>query len=160
MLQQKKDTGKLHYSNSGLLNGEMDAVLGMDAVSGDDMSPHHMPSSYSINGGEGITRDQGACSNMMTDTHKDTFTYGMNSNSRPYDTALYESLSYEDRLAFDQYDLQSVYGETRPNADMDIVESKLQEEYDMAIGEKEVRESLALEGNDMHSLEEMKEEVC
>ncbi len=74
----------------------------------------------------------------------------MNSNSRPYDTALYESLSYEERLAFDQYDLQSVYGETRPNADMDIVESKLQEEYDMAIGEKEVRESLALEGgNDM-----------
>ena len=161
LFQQKKDTGKLHYSNSGLLNGEMDAVLGMDAVSGDDMSPHHMPSSHSINGGEGITRDQGACSNMMTDTHKDTFTYGMNSNSRPYDTALYESLSYEDRLAFDQYDLQSVYGETRPNADMDIVESKLQEEYDMAIGEKEVRESLALEGgNDMHSLEEMKEEVC
>ena len=24
----------------------------------------------------------------MTDTHKDTFTYGMNSNSRPYDMAM------------------------------------------------------------------------
>ena len=42
--QQKIDTGSPHYSRSGLLHGEMDAVLGMNAVSGDNMSPHHMPS--------------------------------------------------------------------------------------------------------------------
>lgn len=69
----------------------------MNVVSGDNLSPHHMPSAHSIEGNDGINRQYGACSNMMTDTHKDTFTYGMNSNSRPYDIALYESLSYEDR---------------------------------------------------------------
>ncbi len=161
LFQQKKDTGSLHYSNSGLLSGEMDAVLGMNAVSGDNMSPHHMPSAHSIEGNDGINRQYGACSNVMTDTHKDTFTYGMNSSSRPYDMALYESLSYEDRLAFDQYDLQRVYAETRPNVDMNVVEGKLQEEYDMAMGMRGVRESLELEGeNDMRILDEMKEEGC
>lgn len=161
LFKQKKENGKLHYSNSSLLNGELDAVLGMNAVSGDNMSPHHMPSAHSINANDGISRQYGACSNVMTDTHKDTFTYGMNSSTRQYDMALYESLSYEDRLAFEQYDLQRVYAETRPNVDINVVESKLQEEYDMAMGMREVKESLELEGeNDMSKLEEMKDEGC
>lgn len=100
-------------------------------------------------------------SNVMTDTHKNTFTYGMNNRTRRYDMALYESLSYEDRLVFDQYDLQRVYAESRPNVDMDIVKSKLKEEYDMAMGMREVKESLTLEGEqDMRNIEEMKEEGC
>ena len=156
LFQQKIDTGKLHYSNSELLPDELDAVLGMNAVSGDNLSPHHMPSAHSILENEGMNPSYGACSNVMTDTHKNTFTYGMNN-----DMALYESLSYEDRLVFDQYDLQRVYAESRPNVDMDIVKSKLKEEYDMAMGMREVKESLTLEGEqDMRNIEEMKEEGC
>ena len=61
----------------------------------------------------------------------------------------------------DQYDLQRVYAESRPNVDMDIVKSKLKEEYDMAMGMREVKESLTLEGEqDMRNIEEMKEEGC
>ena len=161
LFQQKIDTGKLHYSNSELLPDELDAVLGMNAVSGDNLSPHHMPSAHSILENEGMNPSYGACSNVMTDTHKNTFTYGMNNRTRRYDMALYESLSYEDRLVFDQYDLQRVYAESRPNVDMDIVKSKLKEEYDMAMGMREVKESLTLEGEqDMRNIEEMKEEGC
>ena len=161
LFQQKIDTGKLHYSNSELLPDELDAVLGMNAVSGDNLSPHHMPSAHSILENEGMNPSYGACSNVMTDTHKNTFTYGMNNRMRRYDMALYESLSYEDRLVFDQYDLQRVYAESRPNVDMDIVKSKLKEEYDMAMGMREVKESLTLEGEqDMRNIEEMKEEGC
>ena len=70
-------------------------------------------------------------------------------------------MSYEDRLAFEQYDLQRVHAETRPNVDINVVESKLQEEYDMAMGMREVKKTLELEGeNDMSKLEEMKDEVC
>lgn len=69
MFQQKIDTGKLHYSNSELLPDELDAVLGMNAVSGDNLSPHHMPSAHSILENEGMNPSYGACSNVMTDTH-------------------------------------------------------------------------------------------
>ena len=70
LFQQKIDTGKLHYSNSELLPDELDAVLGMNAVSGDNLSPHHMPSAHSILENEGMNPSYGACSNVMTDTHK------------------------------------------------------------------------------------------
>ena len=42
----------------------------------------------------------------------------MNNNTRPYDTALYESMAYGDRIAFDQYDLAIIYVETSPNVDI------------------------------------------
>ena len=116
LFQQKIDTGKLHYSNSELLPDELDAVLGMNAVSGDNLSPHHMPSAHSILENEGMNPSYGACSNVMTDTHKNTFTYGMNNRTR---------------------------------------------RYDMAMGMREVKESLTLEGEqDMRNIEEMKEEGC
>ncbi|MBD5499408.1 MAG: hypothetical protein HDR11_16955 [Lachnospiraceae bacterium] len=60
LFQQKIDTGSLHYSSSGLLSGEMDAVLGMNAVSGDNMSPHHIPSAHPIEGNDEINRQYGA----------------------------------------------------------------------------------------------------
>jgi len=64
---------------------------------------------------EGINFKCGACANVKTKTHINTFTYGMNSSNRPYDMALYNSLTYEDRIKFDHYDLKSIYAETRKN---------------------------------------------
>lgn len=159
--QQKIDNGSLHYSNQDLLPGELDAVLGRDAKANDNMSPHHMPSAYSIDKNENIDRRSGACSNMMTDTHKDTFTYGLNGRLSPYDMELYNSLSYEDRILFDQYDLQGVYAETRPNVDMDVVEYKLQEEYELAMGVKNASNQTMLEsGGDVEASDKMQEETC
>lgn len=60
----------------------------------------------------------------------------MNNRIRPADVALYESLTYEDRLIFDQYDLMCNYAETRNNVDINIVEGKLQEQYELALKAK------------------------
>lgn len=66
--------------------------------------------------------------------------------TRPYDSTLYESLSYDDSLNFDHYDLVDNYAKTRPNVDINVVESRLQEQYVLAKQAKE--------------LEEMKKEKC
>lgn len=159
--EQKKANGKVHYSNSGLIQGELDVLLAKYAKDRDNKSPHHMPSNASINKNERIERDYGASSDILTDTHKNTFTYGMGKGKRPYDKALYESLTYEDRIKFDHYDLLMVYAETRPNVDLDVVEYKLQKEYDLAMNMKGVRESMTLEGeHNMKILEEMKGKNC
>ena len=103
----------------------------------------------------------GASSDILTDTHKNTFTYGMGKGKRPYDKALYESLTYEDRIKFDHYDLLMIYAETRPNVDLDVVEYRLQKEYDLAMNMKGVKESMTLEGeHNMKVLEEMKGKGC
>ena len=145
--QTKMDNGKLKISNSPLLPGEMDAVLyNVKQVPGDNITPHHMPSAESIGINEGMSKRYGACSNVMEETHTNTFTYGMNKETRPYDSGLYESLSYDDRLNFDHYDLVDNYAKTRSNVDINVVESRLQEQYVLAKQAKE--------------LEEMKKEKC
>ena len=139
--QGKKDNGALVYSDRGLLPGELDAVLyRTPKPSGDNITPHHMPSAESIKNNEGIGKNWGACTNTMEGTHTNTFTYGMSMSQRPYDTILYESLTYEDRLAFDQYDLVIIYAETRPNVDINFVESKLQDEYKLALEAEELNQ--------------------
>ena len=139
--QGKKDSGALVYSDMGLLPGELDAVLyRTPKPSGDNITPHHMPSAESIKNNEGIGKNWGACTNTMEGTHTNTFTYGMSMSQRPYDTILYESLTYEDRLAFDQYDLVIIYAETRPNVDINFVESKLQDEYKLALEAEELNQ--------------------
>lgn len=139
--QGKKDSGALVYSDRGLLPGELDAVLyRTPKPSGDNITPHHMPSAESIKNNEGIGKNWGACTNTMEGTHTNTFTYGMSMSQRPYDTILYESLTYEDRLAFDQYDLVIIYAETRPNVDINFVESKLQDEYKLALEAEELNQ--------------------
>ena len=120
-----------------------------------------MPSANSIKINEGIDWNHGACSDVLTATHKNTFTCGMNRGTRSYDIALYRSLSYEDRIKFDHYDLLMIYAETRPNVDLDVVESRLHEEYDFAMSIRGVRESLTIEGeSEMAILDKMKGKNC
>lgn len=83
-----------------------------------------MPSAHSI-GSDGIEYSNGACLNVMGSTHTATFTYGLSENSRAYDNALYESLTYADRLEFDRADIQDIYERFRPNVPQDYVEQKL-----------------------------------
>ncbi|GLC80070.1 hypothetical protein [Lacrimispora brassicae] len=77
----------------------------------DNISPHHMPS--------------GACSNVMKDTH-------IKYEWAPYETTLYESLTYENWLDFDQYDLVVICAETRENVDVNMEESEQQDESRLA----------------------------
>ena len=120
----------------------------------DGVTPHHMPSAKSIESLDDMNSKTGACSFVEGNTHKNTFTYGMNNRTRPADVALYESLTYEDRLIFDQYDLMCNYAETRNNVDINIVEGKLQEQYELALKAKK--------SNEMESsqTEEMSQEKC
>lgn|GEM_PF-6321305 len=92
------------------------------------MTPHHMPSARSIG-------TDGACLNTMgsTHTHTGTFTYGLSDSTRAYDAALYESLTYEDRLEFDRADIQDIYERTRPNVSPELLEESLREQYDLAM---------------------------
>ena len=90
---------------------------------------------------------------MMTRMHINTFTYGMSPSRRAGDVMLYESLSYEDRLLFDQYNALVNYVVTRPNVDLDIVEAQIQRQYEDAM---RVR-SEATQGN---KNEEIKQEGC
>lgn len=138
----KKTSGSLYYSDSPLLDNELQAVL-YDSykVSGDNLAVHHMPSAHSIVNLDGISKGEGACSCVMTETHYNTFTCGMGTGKRPDDVALYEALSYEDRVLFDQYDLMENYKETRQYVDMDEVELRLQEEYKLAMEVKENQET-------------------
>lgn len=76
----------------------------------------------------------GTCLNVREDTHRLTFTYGMgNSGSRAYDYALYNSLSYEDRLIFDQKNIRDAYRIQRPNVDLAEVDKALEKEYKEAM---------------------------
>lgn len=151
--QERINEGRIRYSDEGLLPGELDSVYGRDAKSNDGLSPHHMPSSHSINNELGICGKDGSCLNMMTDTHVNTFTYGMNSSTREGDLKLYESLSYEDRLLFDQHDTMIDYALTRENVDLDIVERRLEKQYEDSM--KVQSEAIQKENS-----EEMKQEGC
>ena len=100
---------------------------------GDDMTPHHMPAADSIQN-DGIGYKEGICTNTKTSTHYLTFTYGMgDSEARAYDYALYNALSYEERLDFDIENLRWAYGTERVNVDMDVVNDALQKHRDEAM---------------------------
>lgn len=107
-----------------------------------------MPSAKSVGNLEGIDNDYGSTFKVKRDTHMNTFTFGMG-GKRSYDAVLYESLKYEDRLIFDQYDLLCIYTKTRPNVDIKVVEGRLQRNYEAA-----------LEINVTNELEKMESRVC
>jgi RHS repeat-associated protein len=139
-IQGKIDDGTLKFSDKPLLDGELDVntYKGMDNERGAVLTPHHMPSNHSIRTIEDILESDGACINVYKETHKNTFTYGMGS-VRAYDTALYEAMSYEERLRFDLSDLEDIYKRTRSNVDLEEVRIKLEEQYKFAmdVNEKE-----------------------
>ena len=133
-IQNKIDSGKLTVSEALLQMNELEvgsfSTIPRDI--GDGVTPHHMPSAHSIDS-DGIEYNKGACLNTMGGTHAGTFTYGLNASSRPYDNALYESLTYADRLEFDRADIQDIYKRFRPNVPQDLVEQKLREQYELAM---------------------------
>lgn len=125
-IQGKIDSGKLTVSDAPLQKNELETGSFSTAPRDkyDGVTPHHMPSAHSI-GSDGIEYSNGACLNVMGSTHTATFTYGLSENSRAYDNALYESLTYADRLEFDRADIQDIYERFRPNVPQDYVEQKL-----------------------------------
>ena len=133
-IQDKIDSGKITVLEAPLQMNELEvgsfSTIPRDI--GDGVTPHHMPSAHSIDS-DGIEYNKGACLNTMGGTHTGTFTYGLNESSRPYDYALYESLTYADRLEFDRADIQDIYKRFRPNVPQDLVEQKLREQYELAM---------------------------
>ncbi len=136
-VQEKIDSGKLVVSYATLKTNELEvgSYITAPKTVGDGVTPHHMPSASSISA-DGIDYNDGSCLNVMGKTHTGTFTYGLSENGRPYDNALYESLTYEDRLEFDRADIQDIYSRTRPNVPEDILKEKLHEQYDLAMRTK------------------------
>ena len=113
----------------------------MPQEKGDYQTPHHMPAAESIQA-DGIAYGDGVCLNVREDTHRLTFTYGMgDSDSRAYDYALYNSLSYEDRLDFDQMNIREAYALQRPNVDPEKVNEALRVEKEQALKTKKEQET-------------------
>lgn len=53
----------------------------------------------------------------------------MNQSNRPYDYGLYNSLTYEDQLTFDNNNLKDLYSKMKPKADQKEVARRIDENY-------------------------------
>lgn len=109
-----------------------------------------------------MNSDFAACIHMMSYTHSYTFTYKMSSTSRSLDYQLYNAVSYEDRLKFDQYDCMRIYAFARENIDFDVLEYRLHEEYELAMNMRDLNDALRLDAEqaDLDMLERIEEEDC
>jgi len=142
-INDKINRGKINISYDGLLENELmvKSYSEMPQEKGDYQTPHHMPAAESIQA-DGIAYNDGVCLNVREDTHRLTFTYGMgDSDSRAYDYALYNSLSYEDRLDFDQMNIREAYALQRPNVDPEMVNEALRIEKEQALKTKKEQET-------------------
>lgn len=57
-----------------------------------------------------VSKDTGSCLNVAQETHEATFTFGLGGN-RPGDEALYNALSAEGKLDFDNENVKYAYKE-------------------------------------------------
>ena len=55
-----------------------------------------------------VSKDKGSCLNVAQETHEATFTFGLGGN-RPGDEALYNALSAEGKLDFDNENVKYAY---------------------------------------------------
>ena len=96
---------------------------------------HHMPAANTLP--TSIPYEEGACGNVPPKIHDQTFTNGLNESNRPYDYALYNSLTYEDRLAFDNKNLKDLYAKMKPGADQDEIAKRIDANYEFSMQIKE-----------------------
>ena len=75
----------------------------------------------------------GSSLNITAGTHKYTFTFGRMTKQAE---ALYEALTYENRLRFDQDDIADIYSKTRPNVSTEQVNLALEEQRRHAMQQK------------------------
>ena len=61
----------------------------------------------------------------------------MNQSNRPYDYGLYNSLTYEDQLTFDNNNLKDLYSKMKPKADQKEVARRIDENYKFSMQNKE-----------------------
>lgn len=89
---------------------ELKSLLWKDEY-GTSYEKHHTPAANNLP--TSIPYQEGACVNVPTKIHDQTFTNGLNQSNRPYDYALYNSLTYEDKLVFDNKNLKDLYGKMK-----------------------------------------------
>ena len=127
-INNKIKNKKYTISQDGLEKHELetDTYNDMFTESGDKLTPHHMPAANSLDKcSDGIAYKDGVCLNVREDTHRLKFTYGMSEKNRPYDTALYNSLNYKERLEFDYNNIRKAYELQRPNVSKENIEDAL-----------------------------------
>ncbi len=152
---------KKGVSDIKLLPTELKVMFFNEGKQKDNLTPHHMPSADSVKKLEKMNSDFAACIHMLSYTHSYTFTYKMSSTSRPLDYQLYNAISYEDRLKFDQYDCMRIYAYARENINFDVMEYIMNEEYKLSMNMRDLNDALKLYGeSDIKILEIIKEDDC
>ena len=129
-IEKKQKRGTLKISQKELLENELIVNSYKSTIEevGDQLSPHHMPAAESLSGL--VPYNEASCLNIYEDTHKATFTYGMGGKARAGDKALYNALTEEKRLDFDNEDIINAYRVTRNNVDMKKVENAVKKQKD------------------------------
>jgi len=96
---------------------------------------HHMPAGNSLPAS--IPFKEGACANVPPEIHNQTFINEMNKSNRADDYGLYNSLTYEDQLEFDNKNLKDLYVKMKPGADQNEVAKRIDNNYKFSIQNKE-----------------------
>ncbi len=143
-MEKKEAKGMLKNLGSELANDELKSLLWNDEF-GTSYEKHHMPASNSLP--DSIPYEEGACVNVPKEIHSQTFTNGLNESNRAYDYGLYNSLTYEDMLEFDNKNLKDLYAKMKPGANQEEIARRLDENLEFSKNNKKNHEEQTQDNN-------------